>query len=183
MRVPEREPGGSAQPAHVGYGAGLWAPLPRWMDRTLRVMSRYAWVLFFVLIPAYAIALFVPAIGSWPLAFGVTLAIALKALLYTIFAVGMLPFFGSFYWHACRTPPRAWWQYVLPLSMLLLAAGLGTLAATLLLNPQYDHSTDLPPIMVVAALVAVIGLVAFGAGNIGLVRAISRQRRLARQTP
>ncbi|HEX8730554.1 MAG TPA: hypothetical protein VF725_00730 [Ktedonobacterales bacterium] len=180
MDETERAPAGEGSPVRVAYSDGPWAPGPPWVDRTLHVMLRFYWIVFFILIPAYGIMIFVPAIGSRPILFGMTARIMLKALLYTIFAVGLLLSFGPFYWRACRTPPRAWWQWVFPLGVLLLVVGLGTLAVTLLLNPQLEHSTDPPPIIVVVAIVVVIGLIAFAVGDIGLTRAVLRQWREAR---
>lgn len=165
---------GGGRVCHSIFWAGgrTW----RWEQR----WRRFSWIAFLLLLPLYALASFIPTLGSQPLWLGVTLYESVRVLIYTLVGVRILYALVPPYWRVCRTPPPVWWQRAILLGVLLAAAGLASAGLIALLHQQLGDALGLPLYSAGLALSAV-GLGVFAAGNFGLARAIRRQQRQQRR--
>ncbi len=178
MSETQSEPVG-AQTSHDSYYAALFInPTPQ-LERVWRFNLRYYWIVFFILLPAYAVADFVPSFGSQRLWLGITLASALQVLLYVIFGGNLSLIFVPFYWRACRMSPPAWWQRAIPLGLLLVVVGLGGAGVVALLHARLGDAVGVP-LYVGGFALSGVGTGAFAVGGVGLMRAILREQRAAR---
>ncbi len=134
---------------------------------------------YFSAIGVHVISMFVPALGQISVVLGITVETGLQWLIYSMAATVLLRIFIPLYWRACRTPPAAWWQWVIPLGVMLWMAGTAVfLSGQLLVRWQGPLNDALLTVLFVCGLSAsTVGLALFAAGNVGLIRAIRRRQR------